>query len=161
FIGKTGKYLVRIFPKKDIFKDAELAEFVESVRSVVPDVTWVPVQIYETSKRMKEGYERAGKYALLLIAIYLLVHFRSAPRAAITLAALIAGALVSAGVLALMGQSFNPANMLAIPLTLGINVSYAIQLVHRHRQAHAVPSVAGAPALIATSTGRGVLLSAA
>jgi predicted RND superfamily exporter protein len=60
-----------------------------------------------------------------------------------------------------MGQSFNPANMLAIPLTLGINVSYAIQLVHRHRQAHAVPSVAGAPALIATSTGRGVLLSAA
>jgi predicted RND superfamily exporter protein len=166
-VGKTGKLLMIIYPKKPIFDDAPLEEFVTQIRTgggvpayAIPQLTGVPVQIYETGKRMKEGYEVAGLLAFFAIAIYLLVHFRSVGYAAITLLALVAGAAIGLGFLALKGETVNPANMLAIPLTLGIGVCYAIQLVHRHRQAMARPSVAGPQPVIATSTGRGVILSA-
>ncbi|HZU97492.1 MAG TPA: MMPL family transporter, partial [Planctomycetota bacterium] len=160
FVGKTGKLLLLIYPKKPIFDDAPLEEFVSRIRSVTPALTGVPVQIYETGKRMKEGYEKAGLLAFVAIAIYLLIHFRSAGYALITLSALVAGSAIGVGFLALKGETLNPANMLAIPLTLGIGVCYAIQLVHRHRQASARPSVAGPQPVVATSTGRGVILSA-
>jgi hypothetical protein len=166
-VGKTGKLLMIIYPKKPIFDDEPLEEFVTQIRTgggdkacAIPELTGVPVQIYETGKRMKEGYEVAGILAFLAIALYLLVHFRSFGYAAITVLALLAGAAIGLGLLALKGETLNPANMLAIPLTLGIGVCYAIQLVHRHRQAMARPSVAGSQPVIATSTGRGVVLSA-
>ncbi len=160
FVGRTGKLLLHVFPKKPIFDDAPLAEFVTEIQKVAPSLTGAPVQIHETSVRMKQGYEKAGYLAFLAIAIYLLVHFRSPAFAAITLAALVTGIAIGIGLVALEGETINPANMLAIPLTLGIGVCYAIQLVHRHRQASARPSVAGPQPVIATSTGRGVILSA-
>ncbi len=163
FVGKTGKLVVHIYPRKPIFDDAPLEEFITQIRGVSDPplpLTGVPVQIYETGKRMKEGYEKAGVLAFIAIAVYLLIHFRSAAYAGITLAALVGGAAIGVGLLAIKGETINPANMLGIPLTLGIGVCYAIQLVHRHRQASARPSVAGPQPVIATSTGRGVILSA-
>ncbi|MBI3724319.1 MMPL family transporter [bacterium] len=163
FVGKSGKFLIHIYPGQKIFDDKPLEEFIRTIRSVPEfkdELTGVPVQIYETGKRMKEGYEKAGLISFLFIALYLLVHYRSFARAGITLAALVVGAAIGTGALALKGETLNPANMLAIPLTLGIGVCYAIQLVHRHRQAYARPSVAGPQPVIATSTGRGVVLSA-
>jgi hopanoid biosynthesis associated RND transporter like protein HpnN len=160
FVGKTGKLLMHIYPKKAIFDDAPLEEFISKIRTKAPELTGVPVQIYETGKRMKEGYEKAGYFALILIAIYLIFHFRSLAFGLITLSALLVGTGLGVGLLGLKGETLNPANMLAIPLTLGIGVCYAIQLVHRYRQARARPSVAGAQPVIATSTGRGVILSA-
>src|SRR5581483_7922010 len=145
FIGNTNKLVLYIYPKKAIFNDEPLEEFVTKIRAAnnppLP-LTGVPVQIYETGKRMKEGYERAGYLAFIAIAIYLLIHFRSFAYAGITLGALVTGAAIGIGLLALKGETINPANMLAIPLTLGIGVCYAIQLVHRHRQASSRPSVA-------------------
>jgi hopanoid biosynthesis associated RND transporter like protein HpnN len=160
FVGKTGKLLLHIYPKKPIFDDKPLEEFVAKVRKECPALTGVPVQIYETGKRMKEGYEKAGYFAFIFIAIYLVLHFRSFAHGGITLAALVVGAAIGTGLLTIKGETLNPANMLAIPLTLGIGVCYAIQLVHRHRQAYARRSVAGPQPVIATSTGRGVILSA-
>lgn len=160
-VGKTGKLVLYIYPKEAIFADKPLHDFVTKIREAgMPELTGVPVQIYETGKRMREGYEKAGYLAFVAIAIYLLIHFRSAAYAAITLAALVGGAAIGVGLLAIKGETINPANMLAIPLTLGIGVCYAIQLVHRHRQAASRPSVAGPQPVIATSTGRGVILSA-
>jgi hopanoid biosynthesis associated RND transporter like protein HpnN len=160
FVGKTGKLLVHIYPKMPIFDDKPLEEFVTAIRKETPELTGVPVQIYETGTRMKLGYERAGYFAFIFIAIYLVLHFRSLAHGGITLAALVVGAAIGTGLLTLKGETLNPANMLAIPLTLGIGVCYAIQLVHRHRQAYARRSVAGPQPVIATSTGRGVILSA-
>lgn len=160
FVGKTGKLLVHIYPRSSIFDDKPLEQFVTALRGELPELTGVPVQIYETGKRMKEGYEKAGYFAFIFIGIYLVFHFRSFAQGTITLLALVVGSALGTGLLALKGETLNPANMLAIPLTLGIGVCYAIQLVHRHRQAYARRSVAGPQPVIATSTGRGVILSA-
>ncbi|MEZ0227298.1 MAG: MMPL family transporter, partial [Planctomycetota bacterium] len=55
FVGETGKLVLYIYPKKAIFDDAPLEEFVKTIRDPdkgnIPELTGVPVQIYETGKR--------------------------------------------------------------------------------------------------------------
>ena len=51
------------------------------------------------------------------------------------------------------GLSFNFANIIVLPLLMGIGVDSAIHLAHRHRHGPDRP-------LLATSTARGVLFSA-
>jgi preprotein translocase subunit SecF len=161
FIGRSGKFLLMVYPAEDIWQEHRLGHFVEDLQRVVPDVGGVPVQFHESDKLLRQGYVRAGQLALVFVVFYLVMHFRGLLLPLVATVTLLVGASWGLGALAVLEIHVNPANLLALPLTFGIGVDYAIHLVNRNREARRFRSLAGAPAILATSTGRAVLLSSA
>src|SRR5205807_1856589 len=77
FVGVTGKYLLMVYPKKDVWKRENQKEFIGQVQTIYPNVTGTPVQLYYYTDLLKQSYEEAARYSLLAIVILVLLHFRS------------------------------------------------------------------------------------
>jgi len=154
FVNSEGtRFLLQIFPKKNVWEKEAQEEFVQQLRQVDPDVTGNPVIGYESIKAMKEGYIEGGIYAFLAI---LVVAFFSLRRVGDTLLAILPlglGIIWTAGLMWVFNLQFNLANLVAVPLIIGIGVENGIHLVHRYRE-----EGVGGPALVAGSTGQAVAL---
>ena len=151
FVGKTGKYLLQIAPKKEIFERKPLKEFLDDVRKVAPDATGEPVMVYESMTIMRDSYRGAFLYAFLAIVLILLITFRSIRYALIGLVPLIVGVLFMISGMWLFGISFNSANIIVMPLVLGIAVDSGIYIINRFRR-----EGESGYEVVVSSTGRGV-----
>jgi hopanoid biosynthesis associated RND transporter like protein HpnN len=152
FVGKSGRYLLQVAPKEEIFDLAPLKAFLEQVRSIAPHATGEPVMVYESMTIMRDAYRGAFAYAFLAIVLILFVTFRSVKYTVIGLVPLVVGILFMVSGMWLCGISFNSANIIVMPLILGIAVDSGIYLINRFRR----EGEQGA-ALIASSTGQGVM----
>ena len=152
-VGKTGKLLVRVFPKENIWERDALVEFVRQIQSVAPKVTGTPLGIYEFVEILKTGYCKAALWALLVIAILIFVDFRGAYATLLTILPLLVGMAWMLGAMVVLRIDFNPANIMVLPLLVGIGVAYGIYVVQRYREN-------GEATFYSKSTGRAVVLSA-
>ena len=82
---------------------------------------------------MQDGFARAGVYALLVIVVVLWLDFRSIRHTLMALAPLAAGAVMTLGIMGLSGVPLNPANMIALPLILGVGVDNGVHVLHDYR----------------------------
>jgi len=130
FVGSSGRHLLKIYGRGDIWNFESLERFVRDVRSVDPHVTGNPVQAFEGSREMKRSYEQAGLYALIVIVAVLWIDFRSMKHACIAALPLAVGMLQTFGLMGLVGIDLNAANLIGIPLILGIAVDYGVHIVH-------------------------------
>ena len=76
FVGKTGRYLMQVYSKANIWEVGPMGQFVKDVRTVDPKATGNPLQVYEASWQMKHSFEQAACYALLMIVPVVLLDFR-------------------------------------------------------------------------------------
>ncbi len=155
FVGKSGKYLLQVAAKKEIFEHQPLKEFVDQVKSVVPTATGEPVMVYESLTILRDSYLRAFGYAFIGIAAILLINFKSIRFAIIGTLPLAAGLLMMVGGMQLTGISFNSANIIVLPLILGIGIDSAIYIINRYRQGDESPAE-----VAFSSAGIGVFLNA-
>ena len=130
FVGSSGKHLLKIYGRGDIWNFESLEKFVRDVRSVDPRVTGNPVQAYEGSREMKRSYEQAGLSALVVILVVLWLDFRSVKHSLLAALPLALGMLQTFGLMGLVGIDLNAANLIGIPLILGIAVDYGVHIVH-------------------------------
>ncbi|MGA7829219.1 MAG: MMPL family transporter [Geobacteraceae bacterium] len=151
FVGSTGKYLLQIAPKKEIFDREPLEEFLKEVRTVEPNATGEPVMVYESMTIMRDSYRGAFLYAFLAIVLILLITFRSLRYALIGLVPLVVGVLFMVSGMWLFGINFNSANIIVMPLVLGIAVDSGIYIINRYRREGETGYE-----VITSSTGRGV-----
>jgi predicted RND superfamily exporter protein len=77
FVGVTGKFLLQVYPKDDVWQRDNQEKFVTDLRTVDPNVTGTPVQLYEYETLLKDSYVQAAWYSLAAIALMVLFHFRS------------------------------------------------------------------------------------
>jgi hypothetical protein len=152
-IGKTGKFLVRVFPKENIWEREPLVNFVREVQSVAPKVTGTPLGLYEFVEILKTGYRNAALWALLVIAILIFIDFRGGYATLLTILPLLVGTAWMFGAMVLLRIDFNPANIMVLPLIVGIGVAYGIYVVQRYRESCEAT-------FYSKSTGRAVILSA-
>lgn len=152
FVGATGRYLLQIAPKGEIFDRAPLEAFLKDVRSVEPNATGEPVMVFESMTIMRDSYRGAFLYAFLAIVLILLVTFRSIRYALIGLVPLVVGVLFMVSGMWLAGIRFNSANIIVMPLVLGIAVDSGIYIINRFRR-----EGESGFRVITSSTGRGVL----
>jgi predicted RND superfamily exporter protein len=110
-----------------------LSRFVKDVRSVDPRATGNPLQAYEASLEMKTSYEQAALYALVVIIAVLVFDLRSLRHALLAALPLSLGVLQMFGLMGILDIPLNPANMIALPLILGIGVDYGVHIVHEFR----------------------------
>lgn len=150
---RVRKVLIEIYPKEDIWDRNPLERYVTKLRTVDPNVTGTPVQNYEYIELLRVSYEKAAYYALAAIVFLITLHFRTFKYVFPTLLPLALGMTWSAGMMPVIGLSFNPANIITLPLVIGIGVAYGVYAVDRYRENRS-------PALFSTSTGKAIVLSA-
>ena len=155
YVSPNGKWLLRVFAKDCLWDFGPLEHFVEQVKTVDPEATGKPFGTVEGLKAMKDGLQRAGLYAFLVIAAVLFFDFRNLRHTLIALTPLVMGVLLTLGILGLFGVPLNPANMIAFPLILGVGVDNGVHVLHDYliRRAEGRSSISYA-------IGRGVLVKA-
>ena len=134
FVGQSNRHLLKIYGRGNIWDMDALSAFVSDVRSVDPKATGNPLQAYEASLEMKGSYEQSALLALGVIMAVLWFDFRSVPYALLAAVPLSLGVLQTFGILGILNLPLNPANMIALPLMLGLGVDYGIHIVHDFRE---------------------------
>ena len=133
FHSKSGKHLMRIYSSADIWNMNEMENFVHSVRDIDPKATGSPLQTYEASLQMQKGYQNAAIYAFFAIVYLLFFDFRNVKDTLLALVPMLIGMGQAFGVMGYLGIPLNPANMIAIPLILGIGIDDGIHIMHDYR----------------------------
>ncbi len=152
FVGQTGRFLLQVYPKKDVWQREHQLEFVEQVRSIEPDVTGTPVQLLEYTSLLKESYVKAAWHALAATSLMVLIHFRSLVCMLLALVPVFVGTVWMAGIMGFAGIPFNPANIMTLPLVAGIGVTSGIHILNRFQEE-------GTASILGRSTGKAVFVS--
>ena len=134
FVGQRGRHLLQIYSKGDIWDMEAMEKFVRQVRSVDPRATGNPLQTYEASRQMKISYEQAAWYALAAILFVLYLDFRSIRYAFSSMLPLGLGMLQMFGIMGILNIPLNPANMIVLPLILGIGIDDGVHVMHDFRR---------------------------
>ncbi|MDB6065069.1 MAG: hpnN [Pedosphaera sp.] len=154
FIGVTGKYLLQVYPKYDIWQRDNQSAFIAQLRSAIPEdrINGTPIELYEYTTLLKVSYQNAAWYALAAIVLMVFLHFRSLVCVILSLLPVAVGSAWLLGIMGLTGTPFNPANIMTLPLVIGIGVTNGIQILNRLAEEQK-------PGVLAKSTGKAVLVS--
>jgi hypothetical protein len=154
FVSKSGRYLLQIFARDNIWERQPMQAFVTQLQTLDANITGSPVIAFYSIQQMQRGYTRGGFYALLVIIGIIFLMFRRPKPVFLTLIPVLFGGLWTMACMALLNLQLNMANLLILPLFLGISVDDGIHLVHRMLED---PYAATAP--LARSTGKAVVLT--
>ncbi|MCH8311984.1 MAG: MMPL family transporter [Nitrospinae bacterium] len=154
FISKKGRFLISIFPSVDFWDIDEREKFLTQLREVDPNVVGNAVHMFESSRLMKEGYVNGGIYAMAAIVIFVYLTFKKFKTTLFIFLPVVVGSLWTIGIMDLVGVRFNLANLVILPLILGIGVVNGIHIIHRYREEpdKSIP-------VLSKSTGQAVILS--
>ena len=142
-----------ISPKDQSGDNESLRAFARAVLKVEPDATEGPVSILEAGDTIVRAFFEAGGYALVSIALLLWIVLRRPVDVAMTLIPLLLAGVVTLQITVLIGMPLNFANIIALPLLLGVGVAFKIYYIMAWRQ--------GQTNLLQTSLTRAVMFSAA
>ena len=154
FISEQGKYLITVFPSVDIWNLEKRQEYLKDLRSVDPNVTGSAVHMFNSTSLMTEGYIKGGIYAMTAIIIYVFSVFRNLRTVIFILLPVFVGSIWTLGIMDALNLKLNMANLVILPLILGIGVVNGIHITHRYREEEDKTKV-----VLGKSTGRAVLLS--
>jgi len=129
-----------------------LHKFLAEVRSVWPDAAGSVVTIVESANTIIAAFRTAALSALGMIALILLVTLRRPRDVALVMLPLLLSAMMTVVACKLEQQPLNFANIIALPLLLGVGVSFNIYFVMNWRAGMGHP--------LSSPTARAILFSA-
>jgi hopanoid biosynthesis associated RND transporter like protein HpnN len=143
WVAPDGTARVEIFPAGNASDNAVLKRFVATVTAVAPDAVGTPVSIQDSSKTIVGAFETAGLLATLGITVLLAITLRRLHDVLIALAPLLLAALLTLATTVVIGMPLNFANIIALPLLLGIGVAFDIYFVMNWRAGRGEPLQSG------------------
>ncbi|NHO34044.1 MMPL family transporter [Acetobacter fallax] len=152
YLLPDGRALVEIHPRGLMEKKGALRRFVEAVQTLSPDMAGSAVDIVEAARTIVHSFTVAALSAIVMIAIILVFALRRVLDMGLVLAPLIMSALMTVILVVMIPETLNFANIIALPLLLGVGVSFNIYFVMNWR--------AGVTSPLASPTARAVLFSA-
>ena len=154
WVSMDGKHRIEIYPQQDLQDNQALTAFVHAVQSVTPAVTGAPVINLEASDAVATAFKQAFLYAFITITLMLYLLLARKRDVLLVLIPLLTAALLTGAVSVLIGLPLNFANVIALPLLLGIGVDSGIHIIHRYRT-----DLPDGKNILATSSARAVLVS--
>ena len=152
WLTADGQARIEIFPKGDARDPAVLERFVKAIHTIAPQATGTPVTIQESGRLISGAFLEAGIIAVAAITVLLFAVLRRPRDVAVVIAPLLLAALLTLAVTVVTGMQLNYANIIALPLLLGIGVAFDIYFVMNWR--------AGVSEHLQSSTARAVIFSA-
>lgn len=134
-LAPNGKARVQVFPTGDLGEGDAREIFVDAIRQVQPDATGVAVNLIEFGRATARSLVEALSLALVLITLLLFLIWRRPLDTALVLLPLVLAGVMTGATMVLLDQAFNFANVIVLPLLLGIGVDSGVHLVHRAREA--------------------------
>lgn len=168
YLAPDGTFLLQVYGKGDLWDMDNLSTFVADVRSVDPRATGNPLQTYECSLQMRDCYLEAAALALATVVFLLYLDLRSIRHTFLALSPVALGMVCTFGIMGFFDISLNAANMIVLPLIIGIGIDDGVHIVHDFRHQHGkslyrlTPSTAMSIILTSLTTiiGFGVLMTA-
>ena len=152
WIASDGRARLELFPRGDRNDFDNLRKFSDAVRKIAPDAAGATVSILEAGDAVITAFAQAGALALVSIALLLWLALRRIGDVALTLAPLLLAGVYTMEICVLIGLKLNFANIIALPLLLGLGVAFKIYYVMAWR--------AGSAELLQTSLTRAIFFSA-
>jgi uncharacterized protein len=147
-----GRARLEALPKGDSSASATLRKFATAVLAAAPEATGPAIALYQSGEAVTNAFIEAGALALAAIAILLFMALRRVVDVLLTLAPLVLAGAVTLEVCALAGITLNFANVVALPLLLGVGVAFKIYYIMAWR--------AGKTGLLQSTLTRAVVFSA-
>jgi len=154
FRDSEGQWRIEVLPKADIRDPAELSGFVDTVLAAAPEAAGAPLQIVRAGEVVADAMIQATATAILAVGLLCFVVLRSPAMVAAVLIPLGVAASLTLGGSVLLGIPFNYANIIVLPLLIGLGVDSGIHLAMRRNK------LGKSRDLYRTSTPRAVLFSA-
>jgi hopanoid biosynthesis associated RND transporter like protein HpnN len=150
-----GRARIQVFPRADIEDPDAVEAFVDEVRSLTPQAVGEAVVIVESKRAVVGALRQALLAAVVMIGVLLFALWRRLSDTALVLTPLALAALLTCAVSVLADLPLNFADVIVLPLLLGIGVDSGIHLVNRYRHAPAGEE----RDVLGTSTARAVFWS--
>jgi uncharacterized protein len=125
---------IDVAPKGDSNNNEVLSSFARAVQSVAPDATEGPISILEARRTIITAFVEAGGCALLSITVILWITLRRFGDVLLTLVPLLLAGVVTLEICVLIGMPLNFANIIALPLLLGVGVAFKIYYIMAWRE---------------------------
>jgi uncharacterized protein len=134
WVTPDGQARVDVSPKGDSNDNQVLERFAAAVQAVAPNATEGPISILEARRTVVIAFFEAGGCALFSIAIILWVTLRRIGDVLLTLVPLLLACVVTLEICVLIGMPLNFANIIALPLLLGVGVAFKIYYIMAWRE---------------------------
>ena len=152
WLTPDGRALVDVAPRGDAADPKVLKSFIDQVTSVAPEASGSPVSLREAARTILGAFLQALALSTLAIIALLALVLRSARLVALTLGPVALSGILTLASLPAFGETLNLENLIALPLLLGIGVSFNIYTVMAWRD--------GVADRLRASLGHAILFSA-
>jgi len=153
FLAEDGRKLVIGLPTGDLTRTPELRRFVTEVKNAFPESTGRAVVEATVGDVVVNAFVTALMLALAAVATVVFLTTRSIVDTALVLTPLLLAALATTATGVVIGMPFNQANIIVLPLIMGLGVDNGIHVLMRYRRDGSLDG------LLASSTPRAIVLS--
>ncbi|HLS19648.1 MAG TPA: efflux RND transporter permease subunit [Paracoccaceae bacterium] len=152
YLSPEGIHRIEVLPDHDLDTPAKINEFAETVQQVAPDAAGGPIQFAAAGATIARAVLIATALSAVATSVLALAATRRASDTIAILLPLAIAGLITAAASVLLDMPFNYANVIVLPLMLGLGVDSGVHIAIRERRAPG--------AVFATATPRAVLFSA-
>ncbi|EJW13292.1 protein export membrane protein, SecD/SecF family, putative [Rhodovulum sp. PH10] len=152
WVTADGRVRVEAMPKGDPNDTEVLRRFADAIGAVFPDAIGAPISIIRSGETVVSAFAHAGIYALVSIMLLLWIVLKRFGDVLLTLVPLLLAGVLTLEICVLIGLPLNFANIIALPLLLGVGVAFKIYYIMAWR--------AGQTGLLQSSLTRAVVWSA-
>jgi predicted RND superfamily exporter protein len=151
-VTSDGQARIEVVPRGDPDNTEVLRSFVNAVLAVEPSATGPAIMLFEAGETVVRAFVEAGIFAVGAIALLLLIALRRIVDVVLTLVPLLIAGIVTLELCIVLGLPLNFANIIALPLLLGVGVAFKIYYIMAWRE--------GKTGLLQSSLTRAVVFSA-
>jgi uncharacterized protein len=134
WLAPGGGARLSVLPRGDSNNTAVLWNFVNAVLKVAPNATGEAVGIVRGGETIVRAFIEAAIWALVTIALLLWLFLRRISDVALTLFPLILAGMATLELTVIAGMPLNYANIIALPVLLGVGVAFKIYYIVAWRQ---------------------------
>ena len=135
FVSKKSDSLaLYVYPSGNIWNREVAANFAKELETVDPNVSGFAITLHTHSQMIINGFKKVALLAAFIILAILWWDFRDFQPVLLTIIPVTTGWLWMLGIMSTFNINFNAANVVVLPLVLGIGVDAGVHLVHRFKQ---------------------------
>jgi uncharacterized protein len=134
WVTPEGKARIDVAPSGDQSNNEVLQKFARAVQAIAPEATEGPISILEARREVVLAFIEAGACALVSIGILLWLTLRRFGDVLLTLVPLLLAGVVTLEICVLIDLPLNFANIIALPLLLGVGVAFKIYYIMAWRE---------------------------
>ncbi|MFC5067455.1 MMPL family transporter [Flaviflagellibacter deserti] len=134
WIAPDGKLRLRVMPTGDVANADSFRTFADTVQAISPKASGVPISVTEAGNEILWAFVEAIIYTTIAIGLVVIIMRRRVSDVLLVLAPLAVAALWTVAASAILDLPFNFANVIVIPLLIGLGVAGSIHIVVRARE---------------------------